>query len=139
MCRTLYKLIFKPTVLMAIALVSISLSAFAQSQPNIVFFITDDYGWQDTAVPMWTERTKLNDSFRTPNMARLANIGVSFTNAYTACSVCSASRISILTGQNPVRHGTTFITGSQGKNSKTMCTVEGFMLEPFFLLLNASD
>ncbi len=96
------------------------LSAAEQSKPNIIFFITDDYGWQDTTVPMWKERTALNDMFRTPNMEQLAEAGVTFTNAYTACSVCSASRISILTGQNPVRHGTTFITGTPGKNSKTM-------------------
>jgi len=82
-------------------------------KPNIVFFITDDYGWQDTSEPMWTEQTELNKIFRTPNMERLADQGVKFTNAYTASSVCAASRISILTGQNPVRHGTTFITGER--------------------------
>ena len=92
-------------------------------KPNIVFFITDDYGWQDTSEPMWTEQTELNKIFRTPNMERLADQGVKFTNAYTASSVCAASRISILTGQNPVRHGTTFITGERygyAKNSKTL-------------------
>ncbi|TWT81311.1 Arylsulfatase [Planctomycetes bacterium CA13] len=92
----------------------------AQNQPNIIFFITDDYGWQDTSEPMWEEQTDLNKTFRTPNMERLARRGVKLTNAYTSCSVCSASRISILTGQNPVRHGTTFITGTPGKNTKTM-------------------
>lgn len=90
------------------------------TKPNIVFFIADDYGWQDTSEPMWDQRTKLNDAFRTPSMEKLAKQGVKFTNAYTACSVCSASRISILTGQNPVRHGTTFITGTPGSNSKSM-------------------
>lgn len=92
----------------------------AQSRPNIIFFITDDYGWQDTSEPMWKEQTDLNKTFRTPNMERLADRGVKFTNAYTSCSVCSASRISILTGQNPVRHGTTFITGTPGRHTKTM-------------------
>ena len=82
------------------------------SRPNIVFFITDDYGWQDTSEPMWTERTKFNDRFRTPSMQKLARRGVKYTTGYTSCSVCAASRISILTGQHPVRHGTTFITGS---------------------------
>jgi len=94
--------------------------ASEQGKPNIVFFITDDYGWQDTSESMWTERTVLNERFRTPNMERLADQGVKFPNAYTACSVCSASRISILTGQNPVRHGTTFITGQPGSNRRGM-------------------
>ena len=105
-----------------LALASAQVSA-QDKKPNIVFFITDDYGWQDTSEPMWTEKTKLNKIFRTPNMERLADQGVKFTNAYTASSVCAASRISILTGQNPVRHGTTFITGKSygyAKNSKTL-------------------
>lgn len=91
-----------------------------QTPPNIIFFITDDYGWQDTSEPMWHERTKFNDRYRTPNMQKLAAQGVKFNTAYTACSVCSASRISILTGQHPVRHGTTFITGTPGRDTKTM-------------------
>jgi arylsulfatase A-like enzyme len=99
---------------------SVLVAQEGKAKPNIVFFIADDYGWQDTSEPMWDRRTKLNDSLRTPNMEKLAKQGVKFTNAYTACSVCSASRISILTGQNPVRHGTTFITGTPGINSNTM-------------------
>jgi arylsulfatase A-like enzyme len=95
-----------------------------QAPPNIVFFITDDYGWQDTSEPMWKERTKFNDRFRTPNMEKLAARGVKFTTAYTACSVCSASRISVLTGQHPVRHGTTFIVSTPGRNTKTMRSAE---------------
>lgn len=66
-----------------------SLLALAGSQvsaqdkkPNIVFFITDDYGWQDTSEAMWTEQTRLNKIFRTPNMERLADQGVKFTNAW---------------------------------------------------------
>ncbi len=103
----------------ALLLPSVSV-AIGSERPNIVFFITDDYGWQDTSVSFWKERTKFNDRFRTPNMERLAARGVKFTCAYTACSVCSASRISILTGQHPVRHGTTFITGTPGKSTKVM-------------------
>ncbi len=101
-------------------LTSACVRTLEQGKPNIVFFITDDYGWQDTSEPMWTEHTELNKRFRTPNMERLADQGVKFTCAYTACSVCSASRISIMTGQDPVRHGTTFITSTPGSNSETM-------------------
>ena len=72
-------------------------------KPNIVFFITDDYGWQDTSEPMWTEQTELNKIFRTPNMERLADQGVKFTSAYTASSVCAASRISIKKKKRAVR------------------------------------
>ena len=30
-----------------------------QKQPNIIFFLVDDMGWQDTSVPFWTEKRHL--------------------------------------------------------------------------------
>jgi len=110
----------KSIIYLYLALLTVSFTATASEKPNIIFFITDDYGWQDTSVPMWHKRTKTNDAFRTPSMEQLAQQGVKFTNAYTAASVCAASRISIITGQDPVNHGTTFITEIYGKNSKTI-------------------
>ncbi len=110
----------KNIICLYLTLLTISFGAVASDKPNIIFFITDDYGWQDTSVPMLSKRTKTNDDFRTPSMEQLAQQGVKFTNAYTASSVCAASRISIITGQDPVRHGTTFITEIYGKNSKTI-------------------
>ena len=59
-------------------------------RPNIIFFLVDDMGWQDTSVPFWTERTKYNDIYETPNMERLAALGMLFTQAY-ASSVSSPS------------------------------------------------
>lgn len=81
-------------------------------QPNIVVFLVDDMGVMDTSVPFLTDqagqpkRYPLNDYYRTPNMERLARQGVRFNNFY-AMSVCSPSRISIITGQNAARHHTT--------------------------------
>lgn len=80
--------------------------------PNIVVFLVDDMGIMDTSVPFLTDdqghpqRYPLNDFFRTPNMERLAAQGVRF-NHFSAMSVCSPTRISIMTGQNPARHRTT--------------------------------
>ena len=66
--------------------------AMAQDgRPNIVLFMVDDMGWQDTSLPFWTERTPYNDLFETPNMERLAGQGMMFTQAY-ACSISSPSR-----------------------------------------------
>ena len=78
----------------------------AAEKPNILFFFVDDMGWQDTSVPFHTEPTKLNQQYRTPSMERLASEGLLFTNAY-ACSVCSPTRISLMTGQNAARHRVT--------------------------------
>lgn len=62
--------------------------------PNIVFFLVDDLGWSDVAC--------FGSSFYdTPNIDRLAEEGVKFTNAYAACHVCSPTRASILTGKYP--------------------------------------
>lgn len=73
------------------------------SRPNILFFFVDDMGWQDTSEPFHSKTTELNQRYHTPNMERLADEGMKFTQAY-ACSVCSPSRISLMTGMNAARH-----------------------------------
>lgn len=75
-------------------------------QPNIILFMVDDMGWQDTSVPFWKERTHFNDLYRTPNLERLAAEGIKFTQAY-ACTVCSPTRTSLMTGMNAARHRVT--------------------------------
>jgi len=75
-------------------------------QPNIIFFLVDDMGWQDCSVPFYKETTELNKKYHTPNMERLAAIGVKFTQAY-ATSVCTPSRVSLQTGMNAARHRVT--------------------------------
>ena len=56
--------------------------ALAQAtQPNILLFLVDDLGWQDTSVPFHTEVTPLNERYNTPNWQRLADNGTKFTNA----------------------------------------------------------
>ena len=72
-------------------------------KPNIIFFLVDDMGWQETSVPFWTERTMLNDRYHTPNMEALAAMGMKFTQAY-ACPLSSPTRVSLMTGMNAARH-----------------------------------
>lgn len=94
-------------------LFALSSSLFAAPpRPNIVIMLVDDMGVMDTSVPFLTDadgkpkRYPLNDYHRTPNMERLAARGVRFNN-FCAMSVCSPTRISIMTGQNAARHRTT--------------------------------
>lgn len=75
-------------------------------QPNIIVFLVDDLGWQDTGVAFSGEETAFQKHYRTPHLKQLANRGVTLTNAYAHC-VCSPTRTSILTGQNPARHRVT--------------------------------
>lgn len=62
--------------------------------PNIVLFLVDDLGWADLGCQGST-------FYETPHIDRLAEQGVRFTNAYSACTVCSPSRAALMTGQYP--------------------------------------
>ena len=75
-------------------------------KPSVVLFLVDDMGWQDTSLPFHTEVTELNRRYRTPHMEKLARAGMKFTQAY-ACSVCSPTRVSLMTGLNAARHRVT--------------------------------
>lgn len=98
----------KPGFLMGLAaLSSCYLCAYGDSRrPNIVLFLVDDMGWQDTSLPFYSEPTPLNARYHTPNMERLAEMGAKFTSAYAA-SISSPSRCSLLTGMNAARHRVT--------------------------------
>ncbi len=87
-------------------------AAAAPAKPNVVVFLVDDMGVMDTSVPFLADgsgkakKYPLNEWYRTPNMERLAARGVRFNN-FCAMSVCSPTRISIMTGQNAARHRAT--------------------------------
>ena len=72
----------------------------AERPLNVVFFLVDDLGWSDVGCYG-------SDFHETPNIDRLADEGVRFTDAYSACHVCSPTRASIMTGKYPARIGLT--------------------------------
>ncbi|MFC4995800.1 sulfatase-like hydrolase/transferase [Rubritalea tangerina] len=102
----------KRTLLTLTALFASLAACYAKQQPNILFFLVDDMGTQDTSVPFAFDEdgapllTKNNKTYRTPNMERLAKQGMRFTQAY-AYTICSPSRVSLLTGQAAPRHKVT--------------------------------
>lgn len=63
---------------------------------NIILFLIDDLGWRDLGC-------QGSSYFQTPNIDRLASQGTRFTDAYSACAVCSPTRAAILTGKYPAR------------------------------------
>lgn len=75
-------------------------------RPNIVFILADDLGWND----LGCEGSPIYES---PNIDRIANEGMRFTQGYAACQVCSPSRASILTGKYTPRHGITDWIGAK--------------------------
>lgn len=90
---------------------SLIISVLAENTPNVLVFLVDDMGWQDTSVPFYYQngqpvKTALNNFYKTPSMERLAAQGLKFTNAYS-CPVCSPGRTSLMTGKNSARHRVT--------------------------------
>src|SRR3982750_1796691 len=77
----------------------------AEPKPNIVLVFIDDMGCTD----LGCYGSKF---YQTPNVDRLAREGMRFTQAYSACTVCSPSRAALLTGKYPARlHLTDWIAG----------------------------
>jgi arylsulfatase A-like enzyme len=74
--------------------------------------LADDLGWTDLACYG-------SDLHETPHLDRLAADGMRFTQAYSACTVCSPTRASVLTGKYPARlHVTDWIPGLVPANPK---------------------
>ena len=103
---------FRTAILFAMVACQVA-SGFADERPpNVVVMLVDDMGVMDTSVPFLTDkegrpkRYPLNEFYRTPNMEKLAARGIRLNN-FCAMSVCSPTRISIMTGQNAARHRTT--------------------------------
>lgn len=64
--------------------------------PNVVLMLVDDMGWTDIGCGG-------SKYYETPNIDQLAKDGMRFTDAYSACTVCSPTRAAILTGKSPAR------------------------------------
>jgi arylsulfatase A-like enzyme len=83
--------------LLVLVVLTLPCASFAaQARPNVVFLLADDLGWRDTS-------TYGSTFYETPNVDRLAERGMRFSNAYSANPLCSPTRASILTGQYPGR------------------------------------
>lgn len=82
-------------------------TADQKPSPNIVFILADDLGWRDLGC--------YGSEFgETPNLDRLAESGMRFTDAYAPAPICSASRAAILTGRSPARLHFEFVTKAKG-------------------------
>lgn len=87
----------KKTALALGLLAASSLAFSADIRPNILIFYVDDLGWQGT---------QLNDldkpcPYETPNVVKLAEQGMNFTQGYSSAPTCAPSRAGIITGQHP--------------------------------------
>ena len=67
-------------------------------RPNIIFIMSDDHAYQ--AISAYDKRL-----IQTPNIDRIANMGMLFTNASVTNSICAPSRATILTGKHSHLNG----------------------------------
>ena len=79
--------------------------------PNIITVMVDDLGWNQIGVQRATYGTNTSD-FQTPNLARMADEGLCFTNAYAQPN-CAPTRAAMLSGQYPARiHNDVYVVSS---------------------------
>ncbi len=78
----------------------------AADKPNVILIYTDDQGFGDASC------LNPDSKFQTPNLDRLANEGIAFTNGHSPDTVCTPSRYALLTGRYSWR--TTLKTGVMG-------------------------
>ncbi len=89
-------------------------SKVENQKPNIVYILADDLGYGDLSCYGQT-------NFATPNIDKLAETGMKFTQHYSGCTVCAPSRSSLMTGQHT---GHTFIRGNKAWNPEGQYPLE---------------
>ncbi|HSG67507.1 MAG TPA: sulfatase [Bacteroidales bacterium] len=82
---------FTRILLIAVMAIAAACGKTPEPPPNIVIIFIDDQGYADLGCYG-------AQGFTTPNIDRLAEEGLRFTNFYVSEAVCSASRSSLLTG-----------------------------------------
>ena len=92
--------IIRLLVIIAIASVAVlalpSDAVAAETRPNVILVLADDFGWGDLSCYGGTLA-------QTPHLDRMAREGVRFARFYVASPICSPSRCGIITGQWPGR------------------------------------
>src|SRR4051812_48363478 len=108
------KLTFLRLFALLLTLVGGSIPVRGADKPNIILINADDLGYGDLSC--YGQK-----NFRTPNLDRLAQEGVRFTQAYAGDAVCAPSRCSLMTGKH-TGHTRVRSNGHRGK--------KGGILEP---------
>ena len=84
----------------------------AARPPNILLIYADDLGWRDVGY-------QGSDFHETPNIDRLAQQGMVFSQAYAGAGNCAPSRAVLLSGQYTPRHGV-YAVGSTERGPKDL-------------------
>ena len=85
--------------LLPILLALLTSLSWGATPPNVVLYIADDHGRDDSSV-----YNPSGDAI-TPQMAKLAAAGLTFDQAFVASPACGPSRSALLSGLMPIRNG----------------------------------
>jgi arylsulfatase A len=87
-----------------------SVTSLVASPPNILIILADDLGYGDVCC------YNADSKVPTPNVDKLANEGMRFTDAHSPATVCTPTRYSLMTGQMAFRvpNGGTVFQGAGG-------------------------
>jgi arylsulfatase A-like enzyme len=96
-CAAFIKL-FTSAFLLILAIALGKSDGAAPKPPNIIIIFADDLGYGDLG-------RYGSPTIRTPNLDRMADEGLRFTDFYSAAEVCTPSRAALLTGRYPIRSG----------------------------------
>lgn len=104
----------RPLLLSVLSVCSVGHLSAADTPPNIIVMLVDDMGWTD----LGCQGSKY---YETPHVDQLAKDGMRFTQAYSACTVCSPTRAAMMTGKAPARlHLTDWIAGHVPHNGQLL-------------------
>lgn len=79
-------------------LVGFTQTSWAQEKPNVLVLFVDDLGYHDLSC-------NGSEIYQTPNIDKLSDESVRFTNAYANYPRCVPSRYALMTGNYPIRKG----------------------------------
>ena len=100
-----------------LALSGTALCRAETAQPNIIFYMVDDLGWNHISARQPTMDTGVS-FYKTPNIEKLANMGLSFTHCYAQPN-CAPTRAALLAGQYPARvNNDVYVVGHLNRNGR---------------------
>ncbi|MDF9799616.1 arylsulfatase A [Catalinimonas alkaloidigena] len=101
------KLILKVSLLFCCGFTFSNAQTRTSEKPNVILILADDLGYNDVSVyrKMHPAQVELAPTSQTPNIDKLAEQGMMFTNFYAGAAVCSPSRSALITGRNASRVG----------------------------------
>lgn len=94
--------------------------------PNIIYILADDLGYGDLSCFG-------QNKFQTPNIDKMAEMGITFMNHYSGSTVCAPSRSALLTGQHtghtPIRGNKEWLPEGQWPMAATTYTLAEMLKE----------